>query len=127
MESIKTIVPIFIGKTRSFWLGILPALLTLIDVIMRAFTEGGNEPVASALSSVLGAAFGWTPEQIHSFMVAMAPVYALIVAQQRAGLARPYTFDPKKEGQIIEVVEDGKSAFEAGKKIGEALKRAAGS
>ena len=100
-------------------------------MIVRAFTEGGNEPVASALSSVLGALFGWTPEQIHSFMMTMAPVYALIVAQQRAGLGggipRPYTLNPAKEGQIAQVVENGKSAFDAGVKIGEALKRTAGS
>jgi len=118
MDSIKTIVPIFIGKTRSFWLGILPALLTLIDVIVRAFTEGSNEPVAWALSAMLGALFGWTPEQIHNFMVAIAPVCALIVAQQRAGLARPYTLKPAKEAKIAKMVKDGRSAFEAGVKIG---------
>ncbi|MGA0617710.1 hypothetical protein [Paracoccus sp. KR1-242] len=127
MDSIKTIVPIFIGKTRSFWLGILPATLTLIDVIVRAFTEAGNEPIAAALSTLLGALCGWTPEQIHSFMIALAPIYALIVAQQRAGLGggipRPYTLNPAKEGQIAQAVEDGRSAIDAGVKIGEAIRR----
>lgn len=124
MDFTKTIAPIFIGKTRSFWLGIVPAGLTLIDVIVRAFTEAGQEPVAAAISAVLGQVFGWTPDQIHNAMVALAPLYALIIAQQRAGLARPYTIDLSKEAYVVQAVEDGGSAFDAGVKIGEAIKRA---
>lgn len=123
---VKTIAPIFIAKTRSFWFGIVPAVLTMIDVILRAFTEGGQEPVAAAISTVLGQIFGWTPDQIHNAMVALAPLYALIIAQQRAGLARPYTMDLSKEAYVVQAVEDGKSAFDAGVKIGEAIKRAGG-
>lgn len=33
IDSIKTIAPIVIGRTRSFWFWIVPAILTLIDVI----------------------------------------------------------------------------------------------
>lgn len=123
MEPIKTIAPVFIGWTRSFWLGIVPAGLTLFDVLMAAFTQPGNEPVAAFLSSVLGQITGWTPDQIHDAMKAAAPIYALIVAQQRAGLTRPYTLDPAKEKAVVQAVEDGKSAFELGKQVGEALKR----
>ncbi|MEG4645205.1 hypothetical protein VB636_20970 [Paracoccus sp. APAP_BH8] len=126
MDFTKTIAPIFIGKTRSFWLGIFPAVLTLIDVIVRAFTEAGQEPVAAAISAVLGQIFGWTPDQIHSAMVALAPIYALIVAQQRAGLARPYTIHPSKEAEVVQAIEDGRAAFDAGKLIGEAIGRAGG-
>ncbi|MGW7506104.1 hypothetical protein ACWGIR_32350, partial [Streptomyces albidoflavus] len=46
--------------------------------------------------------------------------------QQRSGMTRPYTIDPAKERQIIEVVQDGKSAFEAGKAFGAAIKQRPG-
>lgn len=119
---VKTIVPIFIAKTRSFWLGIVPAALTLIDVMFQVFTTEGNEPVAAAIAAILGPVTSWTPDQIASFMKGMAPLYAFIIAQQRGGLSRPYTIDLTKEMRVIEAVEDGKSAFEAGKRIGEAIK-----
>ena len=119
---IKTIVPIFIGKTRSFWLGIFPALLTGVDIAFEVFTTGGNEPVAGAISAILNPMTGWTADEISGFMRTLAPLYALIVAQQRAGVTRPYTLDPSKEKTIAKVVEDGCSAFDAGKKIGAALR-----
>nr|WP_114351001.1 hypothetical protein [Paracoccus lutimaris] len=40
MDGIKAVAPIFIAKTRSFWLGIVPASLTLIDVAFQALTPG---------------------------------------------------------------------------------------
>ena len=48
MNSIKTIAPILITKTRSFWLGILPASLTLVDVIAGSVSNGSSEPIAGA-------------------------------------------------------------------------------
>ena len=80
---VKTIVPIFIAKTRSFWLGIVPAALTLIDVMFQVFTAEGNEPVAAAIAAILAPITGWTPDQIASFMKGMAPLYVFIIAQQR--------------------------------------------
>ncbi len=123
----KTIAPIFIAKTRSFWLGIVPASLTLIDVAFQALTAEGSEPVANALALILSA-FGadLTGEQIAGVMRALAPLYALIVAQQRSGLARPYTASLGVEKAVVAAVEDGKSAFEAGKAIGASIKRAGG-
>lgn len=51
MDSIKTIAPIFIGRTRSFWLGIVPAILTLIDVIAGSVSDGTAEPIATGLAA----------------------------------------------------------------------------
>lgn len=127
MEPIKAIAPVFIAKTRSFWLGIFPSILTLIDTVVRLFTETGNEPVAEAIAALLHPLTGWSADQIRTTMLAIAPIWALIVAQQRSGLARPYTIDPAKERTVVEIVQDGKSAFEEGKRVGEALRKAGGS
>lgn len=130
MESIKTIVPIFIGKTKSFWLGGVPAALSLLEFAIYQMQGDQAGPVAAALALILGPLFGWTADDITRWVQGIAPLYTFIVMWQRsgtAGIPRPYTLNPAKEGQIIEVVEDGKSAFEAGKKIGEAIKRAGAS
>lgn len=95
--------PIFFAWTRSFWLGIFPALLTAIDLLIVLMADASTAgPVAAALSIVLSVpaalpGFAWvaaTPEQIGAFMQALAPIYALIVGHQRRGAARPYTLDP---------------------------------
>lgn len=95
--------PIFFAVTRSFLLGILPALLTLLDALFNAFGDAATAmPVAAILAAVLNTvstlpfldALHTTPEAIHKAMTALAPVYALIVGQQRMHAARPYTIDP---------------------------------
>lgn len=121
MDGIKTIAPIFIGKTRSFWLGILPLVLTLANSVLASISAGGDGGPVAALIARL---FGWEPEIVKGWLLLIAPVWGLIIAQQRAGLTRPYTIDPAKERQITEVVEDGKSAFDAGKAIGKTLRSA---
>lgn len=96
--------PIFFAWTRSFWLGIFPALLTGMDLLLimssDAATAGPVAQVLSILLSILASApgFAWlaaTPEQVGAFMQALAPIYAIIVGHQRAGAARPYTLDPR--------------------------------
>lgn len=96
--------PIFFAWTRSFWLGIFPAVLTGIDLLLALMADSATAgPVAMVLSVLLSVpaalpGFGWlaaTPEQVGAFMQAMAPIYALIVGQQRSGAARPYTIDPR--------------------------------
>lgn len=119
----KTIAPIFIARTRSFWLGIVPAALTLVDVLAGAATDGTVEPIAGALAAILGPFTGLTAEQIRAFMLAVAPLCALIVAHQRGGLARPYTSSPAKEKAVVEAIQDGAAIFEAGKALGKQLKR----
>jgi hypothetical protein len=96
--------PIFFAWTRSFWLGIFPALLTAVDMAFHIFGDPATAgPIAAALAALLSAAalipgLSWltvTPEQITATMQAAAPLYALIVGQQRMHAARPYTLDPR--------------------------------
>lgn len=123
MTNARTIAPIFIARTRSFWLGIVPAALTLIDVVAGSVADGTSGPIAGAVAALAGPLTGITAEQVHAFMLAVAPLCALIVAHQRSGLSRPYTSSPAKEKAITQAVVDGKAAFDAGKAIGKALKR----
>ena len=89
--------PIFFAWTRSFWLGIFPAILTALDIAFQIFGDPATSaPVAAALAWVVGLVGGTvTPDAIARVMQAMAPLYALIVAQQRSHAARPYTIDPR--------------------------------
>lgn len=96
--------PIFFAWTRSFWLGIFPAILTGIDLLLMMMADSATAgPVAMVLSVLLSVpaavpGLGWlaaTPEQVAAFMQTMAPIYALIVGHQRRGAARPYTIDPR--------------------------------
>lgn len=128
MDTIKTIVPVFFAKTRSFWFGIVPTVLTTVDLAFAHLTSEGSEPVANAIAAAL-TLIGpeWTGEQIASFMRTLYPLYLLIFAQQRGtfngALPRPYTIDPAKEKLVVEAVKNGKSAFEMGKAIGAAIKK----
>lgn len=92
---VKQLLPIFIGYTRSFWFGILPALLTLVDVLMKSVTDDSLTPVASSIATIIGWVFGWTADEIFGFMAVISPIYALIVAQQRSGITRPYVASPQ--------------------------------
>lgn len=96
--------PIFFAWTRSFWLGLFPAILTGIDMLIMVFNNADLAgPVAATIAAALTAVSGlpyldWlatTPAQINAFMLAIAPIYALIVGQQRMHAARPYTIDPR--------------------------------
>lgn len=71
MNSIKTIAPILITRTRSFWLGILLAGLTLVDIIASAVSDGTAEPIAA----IVGPVFGITATEVHAFMLAVAPLW----------------------------------------------------
>lgn len=124
METVKTIAPIFILKTRSFWLGIFPLLLTALDILFSGVTSGTGGPIVDIIALV----FGYSAADVQALLLKLAPVWGLIIAQQRggwtSGIPRPYTLDPKKEEEVITAVENGKTAFEAGKQLGESLKGA---
>lgn len=128
MDTIKTIAPIFFAKTRSFWFGLVPTTLTGLDMAFTILTGDNAIPVANSVAGVANL-FGltWTGEQIATVMQTLLPLYMLIFAQQRGTFSgaqpRPYTTSPEKERQIVRVIEDGKSAFEAGKAFAERLKR----
>lgn len=128
MDSIKTIAPIFFGKARSFWLGIVPTSLTALDLAFTHLTGEGSLPIANSLGAALQlVGLEWTGDQIAGFMQTLLPIYLVIFAQQRGtfsgAIPRPYTASPAKERAVVQVIEDGKSAFEAGKAFGKRLKR----
>lgn len=116
----KTIAPVFILKTRSFWLGIFPLLLTALDTLFTSLSAGGD---GGPLVQVLAQLLGYEASEIRGFLLAVTPLWGLIIAQQRGGLARPYTSSPAKEKAIVEAIQDGAAIFEKGKAIGKALKR----
>jgi len=107
----KTIAPILITKTRSFWLGIVPASLTLVDVIAGSVSNGTSEPIAGAIAALTGPVFGISADGVHRFMLAIAPLCALIVAHQRRGISRPYTASPSNERAEIRTSENGRGTL----------------
>ncbi|RRH70040.1 hypothetical protein [Falsigemmobacter faecalis] len=88
--------PIFIGRTRSFWLGILPALLIVLDVVTWLAAAVFSDPqLVPPVATLAGWMLGLDVVVIEEWMLRMSPLFALIIAQQRAGSARPYTLDPR--------------------------------
>lgn len=88
--------PIFILWTRSFWLGIFPSLLIVLDVVVNIAAAMASDPgLVPPVASLIGWLIGADPVVIEGWMLRLAPVLALVIAQQRAGAARPYTTDPR--------------------------------
>ena len=88
--------PIFILWTRSFWLGIFPSLLIILDVVVNiAAAMASDTGLVPPVASLIGWLIGGDPLVIEGWMLRLAPVLALVIAQQRAGAARPYTADPR--------------------------------
>lgn len=95
--------PIFFAWTKSFWLGLFPALLTIVDVGFTMFSNTETSmPIATVVAAFIGVfsnlfSTGWaiTAEMVHGFMTNLAPLYAMIVGYQRMHAARPYTIDPR--------------------------------
>lgn len=111
MDPIRAIAPVLPWKTKGFWLGLFPAILTFIDVIFQTLTADGSEPVADAIATVLNLiGVDVTGVQIVAFMRSVAPLYVAILFWQRGGfgggIPRPYTLDPKEEKRGVEVVLD---------------------
>ena len=95
--------PIFFAWTKSFWLGLFPAALTILDIAFQMFSSAETSlPVATVIAAFLGVFsnlfnIGWavTAEMVHGFMTNLAPIYAMIVGYQRMHAARPYTIQPR--------------------------------
>lgn len=96
-------VPIFFAVTKSFLLGLLPALLTLVDVLFNLFSSSETAtPIAAVITAFLSVMSGLpgldflavTREQVYETMTHLAPIYAMIVGYNRAHAARPYTINP---------------------------------
>lgn len=86
--------PIFFAWTRSFWLGIFPALLVSFDIASAVILDPeAVPPVAAFIAALIGS----NAEQVETFLMQIAPVFALIVAHQRRGENRPYTVIPSRD------------------------------
>lgn len=79
---IKTIAPIFILKTRSFWLGIFPLLLTVLDTFFTSLSASGD---GGLLVQTLAQLLSYDPSEIRGVLLAVTPLWGLIIAQQRGG------------------------------------------
>lgn len=89
-------MPIFFGYTRSFLLGVVPILLTMIDMAFSLVADPHTAaPIAFLIAKVLGIFTEVTPEKVETVMRGLLPFYGLLIAQQRSGAARPYTIDPR--------------------------------
>lgn len=115
MSEIRAIAPIAAWKTKSFWLGLAPAILTGIDVLFQALMGEGGEPIAAAIATLVSLIPGMavTSDEIVTFMRTIAPLYTLIVFWQRSGLQggipRPITLSPTEEKVGVEIVKDTRS------------------
>ncbi|MFC0279678.1 hypothetical protein ACFOHK_09710 [Falsigemmobacter intermedius] len=95
---LSSLTPVFIGRTRSFWLGILPALLVSADVLSGLIADPGT---ALPVARLLAALTGQSVEEAGGLLLRLSPLFALVVASSRAGAARPYSLDPRagREGE----------------------------
>lgn len=119
----RELSPIAIWKTRSFWFGIFPGILTVLDTIFLMVSDGSFGPIAGALASIANL-FGGnvTAESINAAMLTIAPLYAFVVAHQRRGVNQPYTTSTIKENEVVAIVKQGQSAWNAGTQIGNQIK-----
>lgn len=85
--------PIFFGITRSFWFGVVPALLVLADIAVALAQDGTVGPVADLIATITGC----SADTATAILRGVGALAALIVAQQRSGSARPYTVRATKE------------------------------
>lgn len=83
--------PIFILFTRSFWLGLLPAALAVLDVLSAL--AGGE--TAGAVATIIAQVFGVDVATAEKVIRAVGTVSAFVVAHQRRGANRPYSLNPK--------------------------------
>lgn len=123
-EPPRVIAPVTLWKTKSFWLGIFPLLLTLLETLFAQAGTGG--PLVDLLTLVTGS----DAATVQAFLLKITPIWGLIIAWQRggwgSGVPRPYTLDPKKEEAVKEAIVNGKTAFDAGKALGKQIKNRIG-
>ena len=74
----------------------MPALLIALDVAVTLVNGvAADAALAPPVAQFLGWMLGADPVVVEGWMLRLAPVLALVIAQQRAGRARPYTIDPR--------------------------------
>lgn len=121
----KTILSIFVGKTKSFWLGFIPAFLVFVDFVFQQLDSPQAVPFANSIA-LLMQVFGFegTGEDINTWLRGIAPIYvAITIMWQRRGLNQPYEMTPGKVKEVTAIVHDGRAAFDKGYVLGKALKK----
>lgn len=100
----EAVTPIWIVRTRSFWLGIVPLLVALLDLVIQITTTEAAGPVGAALATLLQAVgFDVTGEDVTSFLKGLGLVAGLILARERSGLSRPYVATRAAENATVAV------------------------
>lgn len=125
MEPIKTIIPVWVLNTKSWWLGAFPAVLSFVDYLFQVIDSEQAVPFANAIAMVL-ALFGskLTGLDITDFIRGIAPLYvALVIMWQRRGINQPYVATPEKVNKVIEVVQDGRALVESAKSLTGKIRR----
>lgn len=121
----KTILSIFVGKTKSFWLGFVPAFLVFVDFVFQQLDTPQAVPFANSIALLLQVfGFEGTGEDINTWLRGIAPIYvAVTIMWQRRGINRPYEMTPGKVKEVTAIVQDGRAAFDKGYVLGKALKK----
>lgn len=98
------LAPIFILKTKSFWLCIFPAQLVLIDLVV-SLGDPSNAPVAAVIAWLVHSAYpAATVPEVASFLQKAALVLPLVVGWFRRGITRPYVATPAAEERAASAV-----------------------
>lgn len=87
--------PIFFAWTRSFWLGLLPILAIFADVVAQVLGMLGDATLGPPVAGLIASLLGYDAAEVEAVMLKLTPVFAIVIAQQRAGASRPYTIDPR--------------------------------
>lgn len=101
---VKELAPIFFLRTKSFWLGIFPALLVLADLIV-SLGDPSNAPVAAVIAWAVHTVYpAVTVPEVASALQKAALVLPLVVAWFRKGITRPYASTPAAAAQAVSAV-----------------------
>lgn len=121
----KTILSIFVGKTKSFWLGFVPAFLVFVDFVFQQLDTPQAVPFANSIALLLQVfGFEGTGEDINTWLRGIAPIYvAVMIMWQRRGLNQPYQMAPGKVKEVTAIIQDGRAAFDKGISLGKSLRR----
>lgn len=88
--------PVFFGYTKSFWGGIFPTILTVIDILLPFLTADTVGPISEFIVWIISfTGIMLSPFFVGTVLLMMLPVYTIWVTYQRSGASRPYSLDPK--------------------------------
>lgn len=89
----QEIRPIYIFITRSFWIAVA-AVPGAVDAVLGLLSEPEH---SGPIAEMLGALTGVSVETIETAFRIMTSLAPFLIAQQRAGAARPYTTERTPE------------------------------